>query len=194
MLDILLLGALSDGDFYPEEDVIFTANLLREIGLFSEAIYQLIENAYHHSELHTGVFCFRIHSVDNYSYISLHYPDYAIAPQKRYVELLISDKNEKDCIIDNFVNSSKADKKLIAVKEKICLANFFGKYNNDEIMRTIWQDLRRHNHSFCHGLSTFAHTGYKLESAIRVRSSQSFSETSTRSFYYYVPGKLNLRL
>lgn len=189
LLDILLLGALSDGDFYPEEDVIFTANLLREIGLFSEAIYQLIENAYHHSELHTGVFCFRIHSVDNYSYISLHYPDYAIAPQKRYVELLISDKNEKDCIIDNFVNSSKADKKLIAVKEKICLANFFGKYNNDEIMRTIWQDLRRHNHSFCHGLSTFAHTGYKLESAIRVRSSQSFSETSTRSFYYYVPGK-----
>lgn len=189
VLDVVLFGALADTKLFAQYDLNKGACFLSEVQQFSKAVFQILENALYHSELKTGVFSFRIHN--HLEYISSHYPGYVVADGERIVELLISDKNTSDNIISNFVGAHKTDSRLKNLSSQISLANFFDQYENPEI-KEAWQQSRQDHYELCHGLLTFAHTGYNLGSAMRVRSSTSFTVASGKEFFYHVPGSSSM--
>ena len=182
-LDMILFGALSDDKLFNQE-FVYIKHFYSEVQQLSEAVFQITENALHHSERKTGVFCFRLQH--NQEYLENHYPGYHVSDEEHYIELLISDANSRDNIISNFLKGNKAAPGLKHLENQISLANFFDIYENKETERG-WRQARRDRSEFCHGLLTFARIGYRAESVICVRSCEDSLNTPRTNYFYYTP-------
>lgn len=181
-LDVLLFGALAGYRLQGGLDSTIARECMGEIQMLSLAISQILENIVNHSERNQGVFTFRIQS--NQEYLNLHYPDYPNNIEKGCLELLIADGNRVDGIVEHFLNSNKADVRLKAISNDICLGQFLGDCKNGKISE-IWHTVRKERPEICHGLISFANSVRRLKGAFWVRSAPEIESESYRDLYYF---------
>lgn len=185
-LDIIIFGALGNVfDNNVNKDILKT--YLSKIQMLSLAISQLLENIVNHSERNIGTFTFRIQN--NEEYLKNNYPKYNLSD--KCLELLISDSNQNDGIVQNFLNSNKADQIIKNNSDSINLANFFGDYQSEE-NANIWKKARENRAEMCHGLLSFANSVKELNGAFLVRSSSKEKNHSTNDLYYSCCSEKNI--
>lgn len=178
-IDMILIGAFG-GELYREVANEKSSAFLGTIQEISGAIRQVLENIVNHSANAKGVFSLRLQ--ENQTYLKQKYPQFMSQKNNGCVELLIADSNTRDTITTNFLSSTKADVSLINHADSICLSNFFGVFQNDDIKK-LWQSARQKRPTTCFGLLTFASAINQIKGTIKVRSSTLTSEKDDRNFF-----------
>ena len=180
-LDMLLFAALVGNRMSGEIDHDHIKCFLSEVQAISQGVAQILENIVNHSEKGIGVFTFRIQK--NQEYLRTHYPRFAFSPEKSCLELMISDSNRTDGIVDNYLNGGKADEALKKDAGTVQLAYMFSDFADDDI-KEVWERARSKRPEMCLGLITFAQSIQKQHGAFRVRSSPKYEKGTARELYY----------
>lgn len=181
-LDMLLFGALGGARLQLGLNSTVAKACMGEIQMLSLAISQILENIVNHSERNQGVFTFRIQN--NQDYLNVHYPDYPHNMGKGCLELLIADGNCVDGIVEHFLSSNKADKRLKDIASDICLGQLLGDCKDAKVSE-IWHSVRKERPEICHGLLSFASSVRRLKGAFWVRSAPEIESKNYRNLYYF---------
>lgn len=136
------------------------------------------------------------------SRISKSYPNtfFDSSTEEGALEILVSDLNEKEDIIDNFVSNLIYERnayigneqkevlpshlKLIECKDKIAVRNFFSEYDPEDI-KEAWRDFRRDDLIAHIGLSQFAQVAKKCKASVKVFSNKSSQLINEKNFFYH---------
>lgn len=131
--------------------------------------------------------------------ISWMYPDTAfdMSPGEGALEIFISDLNDKEDMIDNFVSNLQYEQniaegkeelighsKLIDCKERLAVRNFFSEYVKDDA-KDAWRVFRQEDLIAHIGLSQFAQVAQKCEASVRVVSSKYSKLTDEKKYFYH---------
>ena len=181
-LDMLLFGTLISDELKEGLNHDVAKTCMGNAQTLSLALGQILENIVNHSERNQGVFTFRIQS--NKAYLNVHYPNYAIAENKKCLEVLVADSNQQEGIVEHFLSSNKADSEIKSLGNKVELSQLFGRYKNSQ-MQEIWQNAREKRPEMCHGLLSFSESVQKLDGAIWVRSTNTFESRTYKDIYYH---------
>lgn len=174
----------------------------------SQGLKQAVQNAIQHTEGKECFLSFCFHKREKeeinvfINRVSQSYPNtfFDRSAGEGALEILVSDLNEKEDMIDNFVSNLEyerncyADKesekvlpthlKLIKCKEKIAIRNFFSEYAAEDI-KEVWRDFRREDLIAHIGLSQFAQVARKCKASIKVLSNKSSELTDEKRFFYH---------
>lgn len=182
---------------------------------FTDAILQLLENIIRYSQLHKGVFTFRIHDKDS-AFIRNHMihsafgespSDMAIANPLSYLEVGVADYNSMETVLDNFFSRSNVvNEEIFKFKEQVRLVDMFNEQSRDDEMREAWREYRRNNGLRGMGLPRMRENAEESGAILFAKSSVShtistekdgFSENYSRLEFswfteqnesYYLPG------
>lgn len=173
----------------------------------SQGLRQIAQNAIQHTEGRECFLSFCFHErgkeeINTFiSRISQSYPDtlFDSSAGEGALEILVSDLNEKEDIIDNFVSNLKYEReayinneqkkvlpahlKLINCKEKIAVRNFFSEYDPEDI-KEAWRDFRCDDLIAHIGLSQFAQVAKKCRASVKVLSNKSSKLIDNKKFFY----------
>lgn len=187
-LDMLLFGTLMSNDMHDGFELEQAQVFLRDVQILSGAVVQILENIVNHSEHHKGAFTMRLQTEG--SYIQKNYPGYPIGAEEYGLELLIADGNQRDNIIDHFIDSRKATLELRQERNSLPLSDFFQEKPKSRFVE-LWEMARRERPGMCHGLLTFAQAVGRFDGTFYVRSSAEYRGTDTQSFFYSWDGRGN---
>lgn len=173
----------------------------------SQGLRQVVQNAIQHTEGRECFLSFCFHErgkeeINTFiSRISQSYPNtsFDFSAGEGALEILVSDLNEKEDIIDNFVSNLEYERnayidnerkevlpahlKLIECKEKIAVRNFFSEYAAEDI-KEVWRDFRREDLIAHIGLSQFAQVARKCKASVKVLSNKRSELTDEKRFFY----------
>ncbi|MCH5264761.1 MAG: hypothetical protein J1F02_02600 [Lachnospiraceae bacterium] len=199
-------------DLYSYEDIWQIAKEL------SQGLRQIVQNSLQHTQSQECFLAFYLHVKGKkeeknmfYERIAARFPEVVFAPNGRdeALEVIISDINEQEDMIDNFVanlqyeieeqrkileNSSVLPGHIAIIKERkrLAIRNFFSEYEVDDPIHS-WM-LFRKNDLIAHvGLGQFAQVAGRCNAAVKVISSKQSILTDEKRFYYksYAEGASN---
>lgn len=174
----------------------------------SQGLKQVAQNAIQHTDGRECFlsFCFHERGKEErntfISRISKSYPNtfFDSSTEEGALEILVSDLNEKEDIIDNFVSNLIYERnayigneqkevlpshlKLIECKDKIAVRNFFSEYDPEDI-KEAWRDFRRDDLIAHIGLSQFAQVAKKCKASVKVFSNKSSQLINEKNFFYH---------
>lgn len=191
----------SDSDMFHSEcmNIWFFAHEI------SQGLRQVAQNAIQHTDGRECFFSFCFHEkkrgeeTNNFiNRISQFYPDtfFDFCEGRGALEIFISDLNEKEDMIDNFVSNLKYESvgqeqilsghlKLIENKEKLAIRNFFSEYNEEDA-KDAWREFRQSDLIAHIGLSQFAQIAQKCKASVKVLSNKSSELIDERNYFYHV--------
>ena len=180
-------------------------SLVHEI---SQGLKQVVQNAIQHTENRACFFSFYLHeketAEDSGNFkdrIEKLYPNtyFNMSEEDEALEILISDLNDKEDMIDNFISNLNYEwyeqerrkqnrsllghLKLIQSREKLAIRNFFSVYNKEDA-RDEWKCFRQEDLIAHIGLSQFSQTAEKCKASVKVISSK-YSELSDEKRFFY---------
>jgi len=175
----------------------------------SQGLRQVVQNAIQHTEGKECFLSFCFHErgqeeINTFiSRISQSYPNTFFDPSagEGALEILVSDLNEKEDMIDNFVSNLRHERnahsdkiqkeavlpahlKLIEYKEKIAVRNFFSEYTAEDI-KEVWRNFRKEDLIAHIGLSQFAQVARKCRASVKVFSNKNSELTDKKKFFYH---------
>lgn len=175
----------------------------------SQALKQVVQNAIQHTENQECFFSFYLHEKDSSesmnSFIqkmSRSYPNtYFDEMHPKALEIFISDLNDREDMLDNFIGNLKyeygesagedelsAHLKLTECQDRLAIRNFFSVYKPKDA-RKEWIDFRQEDLAAHIGLSQFAQTAGKCKASVRVVSSKCSELKDSKRYFYQVYGK-----
>lgn len=173
----------------------------------SQGLRQVVQNSIQHTEGRECFlsFCFHESGAEEInafnSRISQSYPNtlFDSSERKSALEIFVTDLNEKENIIDNFVSNLEYERKshvnnekkeslpahlkLIECKDKIAVRNFFSEYGTQDI-KEVWRDFRREDLIAHIGLSQFAQVARKCKASVKVLSNKNSEFIDEKNFFY----------
>lgn len=175
----------------------------------NQGLRQVVQNAIQHTEERECFLSFCFHERreeeeinDFINRISQSYPNTLFDPSagEGALEIFVSDLNEKEDMIDNFVSNLRYELNgqaacgqkrilpghinLIRCKEKLAVRNFFSEYTADDA-KDAWRDFRQEDLIAHIGLSQFAQTAQKCKASVRVLSNKSSELTNEKRYFYH---------
>lgn len=174
----------------------------------SQGLRQVVQNAIQHTEGRECFFSFCFHERGKeelntfISRISQSYPNtfFDSSAGEGALEILVSDLNEKEDMINNFVSNLNYERnarinseqkeilpahlKLIECEREIAVRNFFSEYDVEDI-KEVWRDFRRDDLVAHIGLSQFAQVARKCKASVKVLSNKSSELTDEKRYFYH---------
>ena len=198
-------------------DNVRVENVWENVWHFSSEITmglrQVAQNAIQHTEAKECFLSFCYHErrkeesrSEFVNRISQVYPDTAfdMSSGEGALEIFISDLNDKEDMIDNFISNLEYEQndtkkkedlvghsKLIACKERLALRNFFSEYERDDA-RNAWREFRQEDLIAHIGLSQFAQIARKCEASVRVMSNKYSKLTDEKRYFYHAYNRKKL--
>ena len=181
----------------------------------ARALKQVAQNAIQHTKAQECFFSFYFHEKDikedSNSFIhriACSYPNtcFDTTAGTMALEIFISDLNDKEDMLDNFVSNLSYEQNLqrvsdtnnlvghsglIKCRDKLAIRNFFSVYNPEDA-REAWKDFRQEDLVAHIGLSQFAQTARKCKASVKVISSKSYVLTDEKKYFYKVYGRNNI--
>lgn len=177
-----------------------------------QGIRQLVQNSIQHSQMHSCVFSFYLHSSREYgdenqfiSNISLNYPNTEFKAKNNIghyeaLEIFVSDLNERETILENFernlgeeirifgkntasMEQLKGHKLLLKNINNICIRNFFSDFEDDDCVEA-WSVFRQQDLVAHVGLSLMALTAKRCKASVKLLNSKD-GKLSNSSCYFY---------
>lgn len=184
----------------------------------SSGLRQIVQNALQHTQRRECFFAFYLHAREEqeernafYKRIADRFPETAFVPNGRdeALEIIISDINELEDMIDNFVGnlqyemeqqrkipkySTELSGHAAVIKEhkKLAIRNFFSEYKEKDPIQS-WIMFRREDLIAHIGLGQFAQTANRCSAAVKVISSKESILKDERHYFYkcYADGAKN---
>jgi len=117
----------------------------------SDGIFQLLENIIRYSQLHKGVFSFRIHGKDSEfisSEVGWNNDNRTVDESEimSFLEVGIADYNIKENMLDNFFAKSTIQAEdILKFREKVGVKDLFREYDEDEEINNAWKVYHKNN-------------------------------------------------
>lgn len=184
----------------------------------SSGLRQIVQNALQHTQRRECFFAFYLHAREEqeernafYKRIADRFPETVFVPNGRdeALEIIVSDINESEDMIDNFVGNLRYEieqqKKIqkystelsghaavIKEHEKLAIRNFFAEYKKKDPIQS-WIMFRREDLIAHIGLGQFAQTANRCSAAVKVISSKESILKDERHYFYksYADGAKN---
>ena len=195
--------SIEDNDAYSYESIWQMAQEL------SRGLRQIVQNALQHTHSQECCFTFYLHTKGEqeeknsfYKRMAERFPEVAFVSGGRdeALEIIISDLNEKEDMIDNFVGNLQYEigelKKIqgnateleghasiIKNRETLAIRNFFAEYEDDDPIDS-WMLFRKEDLVAHIGLGQFAQTASRCSAAVKVISSKNSILKDAKHFFY----------
>ena len=209
---------LSNRKNHGENSEYYYENTWQMAQELSQGLRQIVQNALQHTQRQECFFAFYLHAKGGqeekntfYKRLADRFPEIAFAPDGKdeALEVIVSDINESEDMIDNFVNNLKYEigqqRKmqqdltglsghvgLIKEKDNLAIRNFFAEYREGDSSQS-WMLFRREDLIAHIGLGQFAQTARRCSAAVKVISSKESILKDERHFFYksYANGAIN---
>lgn len=192
------------------ENVVYLYENTWQMALeLSNGLRQAVQNALQHTQRQECFFSFYLHAKGKreerekfYQRIWERYPGvvFAEAGRDEALEIMISDINEQEDMIDNFVSNLQYEVdvrhmyqqeafgmeghlQLIEAKQRLAIRNFFAEYKKEDAI-SEWMLFRREDVIAHVGLGQFAHVAGKCGAAVKVSSSKEKILNDERNYFY----------
>lgn len=190
-------------DEYSYENIWEMANEL------SNGLRQIVQNALQHTQRKECFFAFYLHTREEqegrnvfYNRIAARFPETMFIPHGRdeALEIIVSDINESEDMIDNFVGNLRYEiqqqkkiqkystelsghAEIIKEQDKLAIRNFFAEYEENDPIQS-WIMFRREDLIAHIGLGQFAQTANRCSASVKVISSKESILKDERHYFY----------